>query len=249
MTSPAASIVPAIPHGPEISRAERLALLEAMTASRAVRSRVAAARRRGRMAPLGDPAGPGWEALEAAIAKALREDEILVAAAAWPAPLVRARRLGARSRLAEVVAAGLGATVGAPGDRAVAVLAGPGLRPAAERALASAVRRRAPLVVLVAAPGAAAAALRTAAGTAGAVFEQVSAAEVELITLAAESACNAARAGRGPTLIACPPAPAPRPRRPWEPQEPSADPIERYAARLEQLGIPASVPYAPAPGR
>ena len=232
-----AAKVPAIPHAPELSRGDRLWMLEAMAASRSIRLRIAEERRRGRMAKLEGAAAGGWEALEAAASRALREGDALAASADWLTPMAPGRRVGTNCRLTDMVAAGLGATFGAAPGTAVVALAGPEWGPAEGAALATAVKRRAPLVVVLAAPEETADVARTAAGGAGAVFELVSAAEVEVVLLAVETACHVARAGQGPTLIACRPAPPERPRRRWEPSEPSADPIERYASRLAQLGV------------
>ena len=229
--------VPALPHAPELSRGERLWLLEAMIASRSRRLRVAEERRRGRMGPLEGGAAKGWEALEAVASRALRDGDALAASSEWRAPMAAGRRVGASCRLTDMVAAGLGATIGAAPESLVIVLTGPPWGDAETAALTTAVRRRAPLIVMVAAPDDATRALRTAASRSGAVFEQANAAEVEVASLAVETACLAARAGQGPTLIAFRPAEQPRPRRRWEPREPSGDPIERYAARLGQLGV------------
>lgn len=199
--------------------------------------RVAEDRRHGRNAQLEGAAATGWEGMEAAASRALREGDALAAGAEWLTPMAGARRVGESCRLTDMVAAGLGATFGAAPGTAVIVLTGPEWGAPETAALSTAVRRRAPLVVLLAAPEHTAEVARTAAGSSGAVFELVSAAEVEVISLAVETACHAARAGQGPTLIACRPAAPNRPRKRWEPREPSADPIERYAARLGQLGV------------
>lgn len=237
MASAVASTVPSLPHAPELSRADRLWMLEAMAASRSRRLQVAEDRRRGRMAQLEGAATAGWEGLEAAASRALRDGDALAASAEWLTPMAGARRVGAACRLTDMVAAGLGATFGAAPGTIVIALTGPEWGASESAALATAVRRRAPLVVMVAAPGATADAARTAAGSAGSVFELVNAAEVDVISLAVQTACMAARAGQGPTTLAFRPATPGRPRKRWEPHEPSADPIERYAARLGQLGV------------
>ena len=237
MAPAVATKVPAIPHAPELSRADRLWILEAMAASRSARMQVSGERKRGRMAQLEGAGAGGWEALEAAASRALREGDALAASADWLTPKARGRRVGSNCRLTDMVAAGLGATFGAAPGTAVIALAGPEWGAAETAALATAVRRRAPLVVVVAAPEETAEVARTAAGSCGAVFELVSAAEVEVVLLAVETACHVARAGQGPTLVACRPAAPAQARRRWEPREPSNDPIERYAGRLGQLGV------------
>jgi hypothetical protein len=218
-----------------MSRGDRLALMRAMMRSRQVRRAVATERARTRMPPPAPPATEGWEALEAAAVQALRPGDALAASADWPAPLEGIRRIGFGCRLTEMVSAGLGATIGAAPEAVVVALAGPAWGAPETAALTTAARRRAPLVILFAAPGESANAGRTAAGSAGTVFELTPAVDVEVCWLAAHSACVSARAGRGPTLIACsdePPAADSRWRR-----VPSLDPIDRYAARLRELGI------------
>ena len=237
MAPAVATIVPALPRGSELSRSDRLWLLEAMAASRSRRLRIGEDRRAGRMARLEDAAADGWEALEAAASRSLREGDALAASAEWLTPRAPGHRVGSSCRLTDMVAAGLGATFGAASGTVVIALSGPAWGERETGALATAVRRRAPLVVMVAAPGDTADAVHTAAGSCGAVFELVSAADIEVVSLAVESACQVARGGQGPTALAFRPADPSPPRRHWEPPEPSADPIERYAARLGQLGV------------
>jgi hypothetical protein len=247
MTPVATARPPAIPHAPELSRADRLDLMRTMLRSRQVRREVMEERSRQGMPPLAPPATEGWEALEAAAARALRPGDALAAGADWPAPVSGIRRIGLGCRLTEMVSAGLGATIGAAPESVVLVLAGPAWGAAETAALSSATRRRAPLVVLFAAPALSATTARTAAGSAGAVFELVGAAEVEVCTLAVDSACVAARAGRGPTLIAFSDAP-PRVESRWR-RPPSGDPIARYAARLREVGIRVGDADTPTRGR
>lgn len=237
MATATASTTQFLPHAPEFSRADRLWILEAMAASRSRRLRVSKERRRERMPALEGPAAAGWESLEAAASRALRKGDALAASSEWLTPMAAGRRVGSTCRLTDMVAAGLGATFGAAPGTAVIVLTGPAWGQPETAALTTAVRRRAPLVVMVAAPGETADATRAAAGASGAVFEVVSAAEVEVVSLAVETACHAARAGQGPSLLAFRPAPPPEERHSWEPREPSSDPIERYASRLGRLGV------------
>ena len=238
MTPVATARRPAIPHAPELSRAERIDLMRTMLRSRRARRRVADERRRRRMPPAMPPATEGWESLEAACARVLLPGDALAAGADWPAPVDdAARRIGAGCRLTEMVSAGLGATIGAPPESIALVLAGPAWGASETAALVTAARRRAPLVVVFAAPGHSATAARTAAGTAGAVFDLVPAAEVEVCTLAIDSACVSARAGQGPTVIACSDE-VPENNSRWRRAAPR-DPIERYAARLRELGVRA----------
>src|SRR5688572_27229024 len=113
MTPVATARRPAIPHAPELSRAERLDLMRTMLRSRRERRRVATERWRRGMPPPLPPATEGWESLEAACARVLRPGDALAAGVDWPAPIDDARRIGMGCRLTEMVSAGLGATIAA----------------------------------------------------------------------------------------------------------------------------------------
>lgn len=215
----------------QLSQRERLWLFQAMAHSRVARRRLAKQRRSARTPALDGAAADGWEALEAAAMRALQEGDSLFASAGWPLPLAGAARIGPAWRLVDVVSAAAGAAMTtAPGSVAIAICEAPALRDAVP-ALATVARRHLPLVVLAADRDGGGDA-RAAADAASVPFELVRAIAVETVVLATASACANARAGHGPTLIACRPAEGGGEATP----EHEADPIEVYAHRLRESG-------------
>jgi TPP-dependent pyruvate/acetoin dehydrogenase alpha subunit len=234
---------------PEATAEDRMSLLRLMTLARASEQRARTLLARETDAA---PAASGHrEPVAAGAVAALRAGDCIVAPARYAAAhlgLDEIRSVGRSSSAADLVptAVGIALAVSGRGSNAVVLtlLDAGGLAGARwSDALAIATDRQLPLVLVVERPGPPTPLPELRQPLLG---EAVDAADPEQVLSAVLAAGDRARGGRGPALVMCvaPTLEGPRPTS-WRSgpvagpdRAPSEDPIERYAHRLLQLGVP-----------